>query len=413
MSLFKASYSWGAGLWAGSFPQTAVGQLEGRQKILYVIRPCRGGMLQHLLGLLRYLDRGRFCPVVAGPPVGPLPAAVAALDVAFIPLALQEGWHPWPDHWLRRRLAAIIAGTGVDLVHTHGVQAGLAARPVAYAAGVPVVATAHNFVYSRPGPAWQKRILARCQRRLVGYTDCFIAVCEGLGRELRQVEGVPAHKLVIIPNGVDLDRLQAIFARGKAKDPLFPHERPRIGVFARLIPEKGVDVFLRASVPVAREVPRCRFLIVGDGPQRRALENLARRLGLAERAFFLGEVEEAAGLLPLLDLYVQPSRQEGLSLAVLEAMAAGRPVVASRTGGLVEEVRHGETGWLTAPGDVHDLAKAMLFLLGHAELARRFGENGRRLVAERFTVKKMVEATEAVYSRLLATGRAGRCSTTP
>lgn len=375
--------------------------MAGECRLLYVVRACGGGMLRHLLDLLRYLDRSLFQPLVAGPPQGKLPCAIGSLGVDFIPLPLKGNWQPWQYPRLREELSGFIRRAGINLVHTHGVHAGLVGRWAAHRAGVPVIATAHNFVYSRPGPRWQKAALAWYQRRLVPITDCFIAVSQGLAQELQRVEGVPPGKIVTIYNGVDLDRLAVAFGRAGEKRLPFLADGPVVGTIARLIPEKGVDVFLRACALIVRVEPQVRFLIIGDGPSRRALEELAGRLGLGERAFFVGQVEEAASLLPFLDVYVQPSRQEGFSLAVLEAMAAGLPIVASSTGGLVEVVRPGENGYLVAPGDWEGLAREILFLLRHPGLARHLGRAGRRLVAARFGVTGMVQATQEVYRRLI------------
>jgi len=309
-------------------------------------------------------------------------------------------WLPWRYTGLREELYRFIRRAGIGLVHTHGVQAGLVGRWAAHRAGVPVVATVHNFVYSRPGARWQKLALAWYQRRLARHTDCFIAVSSSLAEELQRVEGVPPEKIVTIYNGVDLDRLAASFERSREWRPTLGTKGPLVGTIARLLPEKGVDVFLRACAGVGRAEPQARFVIVGDGPARRSLEDLAARLGLGGRALFLGWVEEAASLLPLLDVYVQPSWREGFSLAVLEAMAAGRPVVATRAGGLAEVVRPGENGYLVAPGDAEGLAREILFLLRHPLLARQMGGAGRRLVQARFGIADMVKATQEVYRRL-------------
>jgi len=357
-------------------------------------------MLQHLLHLLQYLDRSRFRPLVAGTPEEALVAALRDLDADFRPLPVGQGWHPIGRRRLQRELEGLLRAEGVRLVHTHGVLAGLVARYPAYRAGVRVLVTCHNLIYTRPGWPWRKRLLARWQRRLVPYTDRFIAVCRALAEELRRFEGVPPEKIAVIPNGVDLERLDAVLARGRSLPPPFDRG-PVVGTFCRLIPEKGPDLFLKAAAVIARQVPESRFVIAGDGPWRPHLEALARGLGLGGRVGFLGWVEEAAGLLPRLAVYVQASRQEGLSLAVLEAMAARRPVVAFRTGGLAEVIRPHRNGLLVPAQSWPELAQAVTALLRDRGLADRLAAEGRRTVQERYSARETVERTQALYRDLL------------
>ncbi|MGB9886378.1 MAG: glycosyltransferase family 4 protein [Moorellales bacterium] len=370
-------------------------------RVMYLVRPCRGGMLQHLNYLLRYLDRRKFIPLVVGPAEPELVSLPEQLGADFRPLALQAGWYPWSRWRLERELEEIIRSERVELVHTHGVLAGLVGRRPAHRLGVPVVATYHNLVYSRPGSRWRKALVARWQKGLAQYTDRYLVVCRAVAEELVRVEGVPPEKIAVIPNGIDADRLQNLFEQGVNCSRHFPPGTAVVGTFSRLIPEKGVDVFLRAAEKTARQWEPARFLIVGDGPQRRRLESLCRRLGLEARVRFLGWVDEAAANLPHLAVYVQPSRQEGLSMAVLEAMAAGRAVVASATGGLAELIRPGKNGLLVAPGNPEELAGAILGLLRDPDRTVRLGQEARRTVQEKFSARRMAEKTQEVYHQLL------------
>lgn len=375
-----------------------VGQSEKENRLIYVIRKCSGGMLGHLLGLLDSLDGSGWSALVAGPPYPSLQEAVSERGVPYVGIPVGE--NRLLNHqravW---ELSELIHRQRAVLLHTHGVWAGLLGRPAAKRVGIPVVVTAHNFVYSRPGPAWKKAALAWRQRRLVPDTARFIAVCEGLANELQRVEGVPESRITTIYNGIDLHRLERLFAGSGTGIDFQNHRVPTVGTIARFIPEKGVDLFLRAASVVAREKPLTRFLIIGEGPDRAKLTALTSRLGLEGRVDFR-TAAPAAGHLPRLTVYVQPSRQEGLSLAVLEAMAASLPVVAARTGGLIEEVQSGRTGLFFEPGNWRELAQRIIALLNDPEGSSRMGRRGRRRVEERFNLEGMVSSTLKVYQDL-------------
>ncbi|WP_407691110.1 glycosyltransferase [Rubrobacter marinus] len=168
-------------------------------------------------------------------------------------------------------------------------------------------------------------------------------------------------------------------------------------MIARLQPEKGVASFLKAAASVAEELPAARFVVVGDGPMREELHALAGRLGVRDRVLFLGFRPDAQALLGLLDVVAVPSVSEGTPLVVLEAMAAGVPVVASSVGGIPDQIRPGSEGILVPPGDPRALGDGLLEVLRDPELARRMGEAGRLRASTEFGHEKMVRRVEAIY----------------
>jgi len=184
-----------------------------------------------------------------------------------------------------------------------------------------------------------------------------------------------------------------------------------IGIVARLDSIKAVDTLLEAFARVARALPRARLIVIGDGPEAGRLHALTRSLGIDSRVRFTGAVPDAARLLGGLDLYVSASRREGLSLAVLEAMALGLPVVATRVAGHVDAVSDGVTGRLVATDEPRALADALVSLLGEPAAARRaLGEAGRRRVEQRFGAERMAAETAALY-RAVARFQEGKSST--
>ena len=171
-----------------------------------------------------------------------------------------------------------------------------------------------------------------------------------------------------------------------------------MGLVGRLVPAKAPDVFLRAVSLAAARVPGLRGLVVGDGPLRAELEAGARRLGLGDRVVFAGVREDVEELLPGLDALLFSSLREGLSMAMLEAMAAGVPVVATEVGGTPELITHGESGLLVPPGDPGRLADALIGLLEDPAGADGIRQAARRRVEERFSLARMTAAHEALYA---------------
>jgi glycosyltransferase involved in cell wall biosynthesis len=221
-------------------------------------------------------------------------------------------------------------------------------------------------------------------------------------------EGVPAGRVSVIPNGVDLARYghPRTSAPASAKASAGRPSHPRtITTVANLRAEKGHDVLLDAAAQVVRSHPDVLFQCVGDGPMRAALEEQARRLGIARHVAFLGHREDVPELLARSTLFVLPSRSEAFPNGLVEAMAAGVPSIASGVGGILELVQHQQNGLLAPVGDAAALACAIVGLLDDPALAHDLGTSGRRTIAARYSFDRMVSAFEALYLGELAGSR--------
>ena len=281
------------------------------------------------------------------------------------------------------------------VVHVH-LTTPLACRFALIAAAcarVPaVVATAHLYI-----DVSSKRVVAQ-QRVLATVVDRYIAVSKHMGARLRDRLGVPANKIRTVPNGVQLERFERRSRNGLRDRLTGGADVPVILTVARLHVQKGISFLLDA----AREVPDALFAIAGDGPQRAALEQEVRARGLSERVRFLGFRNDIPDLLANSDVLVLPSLYEGMPVSVLEAMAAGKPVVATLIGGTDEAVVDGHTGFLVPPGDAPALAAAIRRVIHDRALAERLGANGRARVAAQFTAQMMTEGVADVYEEALA-----------
>ena len=291
------------------------------------------------------------------------------------------------------RLRRLLRRERFDLVHAHIYASTAAAAIATLGVGVPLVITEHTEA------SWQGRRERWISRWVYRRARNIIAVSTPIERRLIERDGVPPERVTLIPNAV-------IPASGNPPDlaDTLPDgwlERPLVGVVARLQPEKGVAIFLKAAAHASKVSPEARFLVVGDGPLREELLDLVGHVGLRERVHFLGYRVDAQRLIGLLDVLVVPSLTEGSPLIVLEAMAAGVPVVASAVGGIPDQVRHGEEGVLVPPDDPNALAGALGALLEDPALARRLGEAGRRRTENEFSHEALVRRIEAIYCAAL------------
>jgi glycosyltransferase involved in cell wall biosynthesis len=176
-----------------------------------------------------------------------------------------------------------------------------------------------------------------------------------------------------------------------------------LGTVAHLFPRKGYDVMVRALPVLAREIPALQYLVIGTGEPayEKELKSLAATLGVRDRIHFVGFQEDVTPFLSALSLYVHPARMEGFGIAVVEALAAGKAVVASRVGGLPEVVEHERTGLLVNPDDPHELSAAILSLLRDGQRRNEMGERGARAARERFDVSASIAGVERLYDHVL------------
>lgn len=241
------------------------------------------------------------------------------------------------------------------------------------------------------GSAAQRRLKGLVSRRLSAH----IAVGERAARLIEEMIGLEPNSVRTIHNGVP--------ERADSPPPASPDGRPVIGSLGRLHEQKGYDVLIRALA----ELPDARAVIVGDGPDRPALEALAGQLGVADRLELVGWRDDAREWLASFDVFTLPSRYEGFPLSIVEAMLAGTPVVATDVGSVPEAVLHGETGLLVRPDDPAELAEALRELLDDDERRRTLASAARERARELFTSGAMVERYLDVYAEITAAERDG------
>ena len=298
--------------------------------------------------------------------------------------------------WQAMRLARYVRRNLIQIVHSYGFYPNVFAVPAARLAGASIVVASIRDTGDALTPL-QRRV----QKMVCRLADCVLVNAEAI-RERLIGEGYDPGKIAVIRNGITLSR----FAREQRGATLrqelgVPLSAPLVIVFSRLNQLKGVQYFLEAAITLAGRFPDARFLVVGDGADRKELEEQAGRWGLGQRTVFTGFRGDIPELLSQAAVSVLPSLSEGLSNSLLESMAAGVPVVATSVGGNPEVIKDGVTGLLVPPRDAVALAAAIGHLLEDKELAASFGEAGRRRVAELFSVERSVRETEYLYERLV------------
>ena len=363
----------------------------------YIEGDAFGGAERSLLHLLAHTDRAAFEPLLVLHPstaLRPVLREAAALGVPAIEVPRMRGVLAFPA---AMRFAARIRGRG-QILHAHLTWA-LGCSWAILAAGlssIPSVATVQLFL-----PDDSVRLPRLTRRFVPGRVARYVAVSPHVAEALHDALGVDAARIDVVPNGIPqtartaAERAQR---RGEARRRVFGEEARTIAlVVARLERQKGHGTLLAA----AADVPGVLFALAGAGEDRGALERQAASLGLSERVVFLGHRPDVPDLLAAADLFVLPSTSEGLPLALLEAAAAGLPIVATDIGGNRDVVRAGETGLLVPAGDPAALAAAIRRLATDPSYARGLGESAAARFDSRYTAAAMAKGVERAYERVL------------
>ncbi len=287
-----------------------------------------------------------------------------------------------------------------DIVHTHTSKAGAVGRVAAWLARIPIVIhTPHGHIlYGYYGRA-MSGIIRLVERALARITDRIVTLTDRGAQEHVQYRIAGPEKFVTIPSGIALSAFRSVRVNPavKRKELGLPEEGPIIGTVGRLVPIKGHAWLLRAVPRVLAEFPQTTFVFIGEGPLWSQLRQLASELGITSHVMFLGARQDVPECLAVFDLFAFPSINEGMGRALIEAMAVGLPVVASRVGGIPDIVEDGKNGVLVPPMDEGPLADAVLGLLRDPQRRGAYGEAAKRSVDDRFDVGSMVNSIERLY----------------
>ena len=367
-----------------------------------------GGPAIHAILLTRGLQNERFSSVLVTGLEGPREGSMRDLATrhGVEPRVLRELGRevsPLNDLKATLKMYRLIRRTRPHIVHTHMAKAGTAGRVAAKLARVPIIVhTFHGHTFHSYWGPIKSKVFLQIERTLGAMTDRVIAITDAQKADIAHYGVAPLDRIATIPLGLEIEpMLDAEQHRGRLRAELsIDADRPLIGIVARLVPIKAHEVFLEAAVQIRAASPGASFLIIGDGERRAELESMAQQFGIADSTRFLGWRGDMREVYADLDVVTLCSNNEGSPVALIEALAAARPVVSTRVGGVPNVVHDGENGLLVPPRDPTAFADAVLTLLREPARAARFGENGRRTVFPRHSSSRLVQDVERLYLEL-------------
>ena len=306
------------------------------------------------------------------------------------------------------RLFRLMRAEKPDIVHTHMAKAGAFGRLAARLAGVPVILhTFHGHIFNGYFGQLKTKTFITAERLLAHLSTKMVTVSEKVRKEIVEKYGICAYsKIITIPLGLELAPfLEAERQKGYLREELnLPDDVPLIGIVARLAPVKGHQYFIQAAEKILKKHPRAKFVIVGDGELRGELETQARKRGIGSSCVFCGFRKDLVRVYADLDVVVLTSLNEGLPVALIEGMTAGKPVVAFDVGGVGDLIEDDVTGILVPFGDVQKLADSIAGLLEDPQEGEILGRNARRKAYPNLDYPRLVKDIEEFYCQLVRNG---------
>lgn len=362
------------------------------QHVLLSLEP--GGLENGVVNVANGLDQTRFrSSVCCLRHVGDFATRIRTDAVAIHDMASPGG----KDLMLPFRLARLFRATRTDVVHTRNAEAFFYGFLGAKIAGIPAV------IHSEHGRTFTDGKLRYLLQRMASTrVNAIFSVTEQLKRDLVKHIGIPAERIRVLYNGVDLKKFSAARQGDLRRQLGLGNNDLIVGSVGRLVPVKNYALLLNAVHKLRAE--HVHVVLVGDGPERAALEELARSVGMATRVHCLGHRNDVAELVPQMDIFVLPSLSEGMSNTLLEAMAAGVPVIASQVGGSPEIVRNEKEGLLFCSDDVAELQIKLQRLVGNPSLRIQLGDAGRHRVLRDFSMDAMLSRYEDLYQSVFSSG---------
>ena len=374
-----------------------------KSRIIHLqVLPILSGVQKSMLDILSRLDPNKYDITFLCQTEGDLTQALKQKNIRFITLPeLKREINPFYDFQAFLKLYKLLKYGKYDLVHTHSSKPGIIGRLAAKAAGIKcIVHTVQGFAFHEHSSNVQI-FLVRLLEKLAGMASHKVIFVNSKDRDIAsKMKLVPNHKMVTIHNGVDLNQFNS--ANGVKNGNGIKKNGAMVGMVARLWEQKAPQDYIAAIPKVVDKIPDAKFLVIGDGPLETELKKMSANLGIEENVQFLGWRQDIKDLLKIIDVVVLPSLWEGLPVAILEAMALSKPVVATNIKGNNELVVHGETGYLVEPGNPEEISSYVLKLLNDQPLAKKMGRLGYSRVKAKFALNKIVEQTSSLYEKLLS-----------
>jgi glycosyltransferase involved in cell wall biosynthesis len=294
-------------------------------------------------------------------------------------------------------IRSFIKKNKIDIIQTHGYKSNFYAFCASLFTNIPLIATCHPWIKTN---RWIK-FYTMIDKLLLKKFDQIITISEGMKQEILNT-GIDETRLHIIDNGINIERFKKKYDRKKICAQFsIPINSKVIGTISRLTPEKGHYIFIEAAEKIIKAYPLTLFVIAGDGILENELKQKAEELKISDRLIFTGLVDNIPELLSLFDIFVLPSLTEGFPMALLEAMAAKIPVIASKVGAIPKLIIHNKSGLLVEPQNISSLEKAIVALLNNKDKANRFARNGYKIILKNYSSKIMTRKYMDIYDTLL------------
>jgi glycosyltransferase involved in cell wall biosynthesis len=318
---------------------------------------------------------------------------------------LVQPLHPLKDLLGLIDLTRFLRKKRYHIVHTHNSKAGFIGRLAAKWAGVPIIVhTVHGFAFHDREPAWRQILFRNLERLASRWCDKMVFISQPLIDWALRDRITRREKIQKIYSGIELDHFKPVpDGEKKALKEAWgiSEEAPVVGMVSKLWEGKGHTTLIHAFEGLKQEIPEAVLVIVGEGYLRDQLSDLVDRLGLKGSVLFTGFQMDVRRIIATFDVAVLPSFFEGMGRVLLEAMAMGKPLVASSVGGIPDLVHHGKNGLLVTPGSVSELKSGLLTLIRNKALAKEMGKEGRKRISEEFSAGRMAQSIEKLYRELL------------
>lgn len=362
-------------------------------KIAYIVRPAAGGMVSHLTGLISKLNRDEFEPILIGPIGFELEEALRAKDVELFDIAIADRVKIPKDLKSILSIASVLRKTKPDIVHIHGNKAAAVGIPAAFLAGKKrIVLTVHNFL----SQAEKSKVWGMLLRR----ADSIIAISEAVKKEVVANAKIDPEKVNVIHNGIDVATWK-MPQKGSMREKFSISEEGFVmGAMGRMVPWKGFAVFIEALCEFLPKHDDSFGLIAGDGPMLQELKGMVDAKGLGDRVVFTGFLADPDSFFADIDVFVFPSTNEPFGIALLEAMASQRPVIASSSDS-AGEILDESCAILVEPGKPDSLVLALEKIHSDRQSAFSMVQKARKIVEERFSLSVMSEKTQRIYDQLV------------
>lgn len=379
-------------------------------KILHIItRLDRGGSAENTLQTVLRANRERYDVHIAMGPQSELGSSrekeIIDAGVKLIKInSLVRDMSPFKDLLALFKLYRIIRKGGYDVVHTHTSKAGFIGRLAAWLARTKIIVhTPHGHVFSGYFNKMKSRIFLAMERFATPFSSGTIALTPKEAEDYVNLRVEKQERLTVIPSGINFDLLETYrdTSSNIRKEFGWPEEATIIGSVGRLSSIKGYDVLVEAIPKVLEKYPETFFVLVGEGPQQEEIKQLVAKLGLSDKIFFTGLKEDAPRLMQAFDIFVLPSRNEGMGRVLVEAIYFGLPIVASNVGGIPDLVKHHYNGRLCESENPESFAKELIFCLYNKKKCVEYGKNGINIIMPAYSLDTMIKRIEELYEKHL------------